>query len=127
MEKKAMRQEEKGFVEREYVDQTLGEKKRQRIERDQERIGLGSDNVDAAFTGGYPVTGGFAGSVVNFDAGAETPAAGVFTAGGILVAALFLTPLLASLPVAPLAARSEERRVGKECGSTCGSRWLPDH
>src|SRR3546814_12761330 len=23
--------------------------------------------------------------------------------------------------------RSEERRVGKECVSTCRSRWLPDH
>src|SRR3546814_17317370 len=23
--------------------------------------------------------------------------------------------------------RSEERRVGKECGSTCRSRWMPDH
>src|SRR3546814_13126417 len=23
--------------------------------------------------------------------------------------------------------RSEERRVGKECVSTCESRWLPDH
>src|SRR3546814_19772662 len=23
--------------------------------------------------------------------------------------------------------RSEERRVGKECGSTCRSRWSPDH
>src|SRR3546814_11561041 len=23
--------------------------------------------------------------------------------------------------------RSEERRVGKECVSTCGSRWCPDH
>src|SRR3546814_2683629 len=23
--------------------------------------------------------------------------------------------------------RSEERRVGKECVSTCGSRWLPGH
>src|SRR3546814_5372721 len=23
--------------------------------------------------------------------------------------------------------RSEERRVGKECGSTCSSRWLPYH
>src|SRR3546814_4811978 len=23
--------------------------------------------------------------------------------------------------------RSEERRVGKECGSTCSSRWAPDH
>src|SRR3546814_13930883 len=25
------------------------------------------------------------------------------------------------------AARSEERRVGKECVSTCRSRWAPDH
>src|SRR3546814_12829900 len=25
------------------------------------------------------------------------------------------------------AGRSEERRVGKECGSTCRSRWSPDH
>src|SRR3546814_17097292 len=24
-------------------------------------------------------------------------------------------------------ARSEERRVGKECVSTCRSRWSPDH
>src|SRR3546814_19930882 len=28
-------------------------------------------------------------------------------------------------PVA--AGRSEERRVGKECVSTCRSRWLPSH
>lgn len=93
-----------GFVESVSVAQTLAAKKRQRIDPDQELIGLGTANVAAAFTGGYPVTGGFARSVVNFDAGAETPAAGVFTAGGILVAALFLTPLLASLPVATLAA-----------------------
>lgn len=93
-----------GFVESVSVAQTLAAKKRQRIDPDQELIGLGSANIAAAFTGGYPVTGGFARSVVNFNAGAETPAAGVFTAGGILVAALFLTPLLASLPVATLAA-----------------------
>lgn len=93
-----------GFVESVSVAQTLAAKKRQRIDPDQELIALGSANVAAAFTGGYPVTGGFARSVVNFDAGAETPAAGVFTAGGIVIAALFLTPLLASLPIAVLAA-----------------------
>src|SRR3546814_18773371 len=27
----------------------------------------------------------------------------------------------------PLATRSEERRVGKECVSTCRSRWSPYH
>src|SRR3546814_17689936 len=29
--------------------------------------------------------------------------------------------------IATLAFRSEERRVGKECVSTCRYRWSPDH
>ena len=93
-----------GFVESVSVAQTLAAKRRQRIVPDQELIGLGAANIGAAFTGGFPVTGGFARSVVNFDAGAETPAAGAFTAVGILLAALLLTPLLHFLPVATLAA-----------------------
>ena len=93
-----------GFVESVSVGQTLAAKRRQRIDPDQELVGLGASNLSAAFSGGYPVTGGFARSVVNFDAGAETPAAGAFTAVGIAIAALFLTPLLASLPIATLAA-----------------------
>lgn len=93
-----------GFVESVSVAQTLAAKKRQRIDPDQELIGLGAANVAAAFSGGYPVTGGFARSAVNFDAGAETPAAGAFTAIGIALATLFLTPLLYNLPIATLAA-----------------------
>lgn len=93
-----------GFVESVSVAQTLAAKKRQRIVPDQELIGLGASNVAAAVTGGYPVTGGFARSVVNFDAGAETPAAGAFTAIGICLAAVALTPLLYYLPKATLAA-----------------------
>ena len=93
-----------GFVESVSVAQTLAAKKRQRIVPDQELVGLGASNIAAAVSGGYPVTGGFARSVVNFDAGAETPAAGAFTAVGILLAALLLTPLLFFLPKATLAA-----------------------
>ncbi len=93
-----------GFVESVSVAQTLAARKRQKVEPDQELLGLGAANIAASLTGGYPVTGGFARSVVNFDAGAETPAAGVFTAIGILAAALLLTPLLATLPQATLAA-----------------------
>jgi SulP family sulfate permease len=93
-----------GFVESVSVAQTLAAKKRQRIVPDQELIGLGASNVAAAVSGGYPVTGGFARSVVNFDAGADTPAAGAFTAIGIGLAAVALTPLLYFLPKATLAA-----------------------
>ncbi|MCW1932832.1 SulP family inorganic anion transporter [Pararhodobacter zhoushanensis] len=93
-----------GFVESISVAQTLAAKKRQRINPDQELIGLGAANIGAAFTGGYPVTGGFARSVVNFDAGAETPAAGAYTAVGLAIAAVALTPLVFFLPKATLAA-----------------------
>jgi len=93
-----------GFVESVSVAQTLAAKRRQRIAPDQELIGLGAANIASAFSGGYPVTGGFARSVVNFDAGAQTPAAGAYTAVGIALASVFLTPLLFSLPVATLAA-----------------------
>ncbi len=93
-----------GFVESVSVAQTLAARRRQSIMPDQELIGLGAANVAAAVSGGYPVTGGFARSVVNFDAGAETPAAGAFTAVGIALASVFLTPLLYFLPVATLAA-----------------------
>ena len=93
-----------GFVESVSVARTLAAKRRQRISPDQELVGLGAANIASAFSGGYPVTGGFARSAVNFDAGAETPAAGAFTAVGIALASLFLTPLLYTLPVATLAA-----------------------
>ncbi len=93
-----------GFVESVSVAQTLAAKKRQHIDPDQELIGLGAANLGAAFTGGYPVTGGFARSVVNFDAGAETPAAGAYTAVGLAIAAVALTPLVYFLPKATLAA-----------------------
>ena len=93
-----------GFVESISVAQTLAARRRERIKPDQELIGLGASNMAAALGGGYPVTGGFARSVVNFDAGAATPAAGAFTAVGIAGATLLLTPFLAVLPKATLAA-----------------------
>ena len=93
-----------GFVESVSVATTLAAKRRQRIVPDRELAGLGVANIAAAVSGGYPVTGGFARSVVNFDAGAQTPMAGVFTAGGLLAATLLLTPLFRFLPQAVLAA-----------------------
>jgi SulP family sulfate permease len=93
-----------GFVESVSVGQTLAAKRRQRVVPDQELVALGASNLGAALTGGYPVTGGLSRSVVNFDAGAQTPAAGVFAAVAILLAALFLTPALFYVPQAVLSA-----------------------
>jgi len=93
-----------GFVESVSVAQTLAARRRQRIRPDQELTALGAANLAGAFSGGFPVTGGFARSVVNFDAGAETPLAGTFTAVGIALATIWLAHLLAPLPTAVLAA-----------------------
>jgi SulP family sulfate permease len=93
-----------GYVESVSVGKTLGAKRRQRIDPDQELIGLGAANIAASVSGGFPVTGGFSRSVVNFEAGAVTQAASIYTAIAIALVALSLTPLLAYLPKATLAA-----------------------
>src|SRR3546814_18913016 len=37
------------------------------------------------------------------------------------------SPVLTAVVLASIPLRSEERRVGKACVSTCRSRWSPDH
>lgn len=93
-----------GFVESVSVAQTLAAKRRQRIEPNSELVALGLANVASGFSGASPVSGGFSRSVVNFEAGARTPIAGILTAVGIAIATLTLTGLLAFLPKATLAA-----------------------
>jgi len=93
-----------GYVESISVGKTLGAKRREKINPNQELIGLGTANLASGFSGGFPVTGGFSRSVVNFDAGAVTQLASVMTAFGIMIASLFLTPMLYFLPKATLAA-----------------------
>ncbi len=93
-----------GFAESVSLAQTLAARRRERIEPNQELVALGAANLGAAFTGGLPVSGGFSRSVLNFESGARTPAAGAFTALGILGATLLITPLLFYLPQATLAA-----------------------
>ncbi|MEZ5727838.1 MAG: SulP family inorganic anion transporter [Burkholderiaceae bacterium] len=54
-------------------------------------------------TGGFPVTGGFSRSVVNFDAGARTPRPAPIRRSACFAPRLFLTPALYYLPKATLA------------------------
>jgi len=93
-----------GFVESVSVAQSLASLRRERIDPDQELRALGAANLTAGLSGGYPVTGGFARSVVNFDAGARSPLAGAMTAIFIGITTLLFTPLFYYLPHAVLAA-----------------------
>ncbi len=93
-----------GFMESISVAKSLASKRRQKVEANQELIALGVANLGATFTGGYPVTGGFSRSVVNFAAGANTGLASIITALLILLTVIFLTPLFFFLPQTVLAA-----------------------
>jgi SulP family sulfate permease len=74
------------------------------VDPNSELIALGLANLGAGVTNAMPVTGGLSRSIVNFDAGAATPAAGALTAFGIGLSLLLLTPLMFYLPNATLAA-----------------------
>lgn len=93
-----------GYVESISVGRTLGAKRRERVDNDRELIAIGGANFAASLSGGFPVTGGFSRSVVNFDAGAQSQLASLMTALLIALVALFLTPYLYYLPKVTLAA-----------------------
>jgi sulfate permease, SulP family len=93
-----------GFMEAFAVGKYLASKRRQKVDANQELIALGAANISAAFTGGFPVTGGLSRSVVNFSANANTALASIITALIIALTVLFLTPLFYYLPQTSLAA-----------------------
>lgn len=93
-----------GFVESVSVAQSLALKRAQRIQPDRELLGIGAANVASALSGGFPVTGGFARSVVNFSAGAHTPAAGIVSALLMAIVIAGMTGWFHYLPHTVLAA-----------------------
>jgi SulP family sulfate permease len=96
-----------GFVESVSVARALALRRGAQAERiapDRELLALGAANLAAGASGGMPVTGGFARSVVNFAAGARTPLAGIVSAALMAIVIATMTGLLSSLPHAVLAA-----------------------
>jgi SulP family sulfate permease len=92
-----------GYMESISVAKSLASRKRQKINANQELLALGAANVGSAFTGGYPVTGGFSRSLVNYSAGSNSGLASIITAVLVGLTVLVLTPLFYYLPNAILA------------------------
>ena len=93
-----------GFMESISVAKALASKRRQNVHPDRELVALGLANLGAALTSGYPVTGGFSRSVVNFAAGAKTPLASMISAALVLITVVALTPLFYFIPHTALGA-----------------------
>lgn len=93
-----------GYIGSVSVAQNLAARRHERIEPDRELVAMGAANVASGLTSGLPVSAGLARSVVNADQGAATPAAGILTAGGMVLIALLAADWLDTLPRAILAA-----------------------
>lgn len=91
-----------GFLESVSVGTALASKHRERISPDQELVALGFANISAAFSGAYPVAGGFGRSMVNDASGAQTTVASLITASGLALTVLFFTPWFYYLPTGVL-------------------------
>ncbi len=115
-----------GFVESVSVGQSLALKRGQRIDPNSELVGIGAANIASAFSGGFPVTGGFARSVVNFSAGAQTPAAGIVSAVLMAIVIAGLTEWFYYLPQAVLSATIIVAVIGLIDTHTLKEAWHYD-
>lgn len=93
-----------GFMESIAMAKVLATKEKEKINPNQELIGLGLANLIGSFFSAYPVTGSFSRSAVNYESGARTQLSSIFTATFILLTLLFFTSYFYYLPQAVLGA-----------------------
>jgi len=86
------------------ISRAIATRAEQHINGDQEFIGQGLSNIVGSFFSGYASSGSFNRSGVNFEAGARTPLAAMFSAGFLLLILFLVAPLAAYLPTPAMAA-----------------------
>jgi len=92
------------FVESLSIAQATALQQRSHLNSNQELVALGLSNLSAGLSSAFPVTGSLSRTVVNADAGAKTPLAGVMSSLFIVVVSLYFTGFFRDLPLAILAA-----------------------
>ena len=92
------------FMESTSIGTAMAGKTRDRINPNQELVGLGAANLGASLVGGFPVAGSFARSIVNFSSGAVSPVASLVTALLVMVTVLLFAPAFYYLPQGALSA-----------------------
>lgn len=92
-----------GLVEAVSIAKAIASETRQRLNVDQEFIGQGMANLAAGLFSGYPGSGSFTRSAVNFRSGANTPLSGMIAAAAVALTVLAAAPLAARIPIAALA------------------------
>jgi len=91
------------FIESTSIGSAISSKRREKIDPNQELVGLGGANIAASVFGGFPVAGSFGRTAVNYSAGAVSPVASLTTAACVIVTLVWLTQLFFYLPDGVLA------------------------
>jgi len=92
------------FAETYSVGKAISSETKQKVDVDQEFIGQGMANIIGSFFQCFPVSGSFSRTAINLSSGAKTGVSSVVSSLSVIVALLFLTPLLTYIPRAALAA-----------------------
>ena len=91
-----------GLMEAISISQSIADQTRQRLNVNREFIGQGLANLSAAVFSGYPCSGSFTRSAVNFRSGGKTPMSGIISGVAVAAAVLLAGPLTAKLPLCAL-------------------------
>lgn len=92
-----------GLAEAVSIARSVATRSEQMIDNSQEFVGQGVSNILGSFFSGYASSGSFTRTGVNYEAGAKTPLAAVFSAGFLALMVLLVAPLTAYLPVPAMA------------------------
>ncbi len=91
-----------GLVEAMSIARSIADQTGQRLDSNQEFVGQGLANIATGLFSGYPCSGSFTRSAVNYKAGAQTPLSSAFSGFFVLIAMFALAPFAAYVPRAAL-------------------------
>jgi SulP family sulfate permease len=91
-----------GLIEALSIARSITVRSNQHINGNQEFIGQGLSNMVGSFFSSYASSGSFTRSGVNFDAGARTPMASIFSALFLAVIVVLIAPLTTWLPLSAM-------------------------
>ena len=93
-----------GMLEASAITSSLAARSGQRLDSNQELIGMGAGNMAVGLFGLSPGSSSFTRSAVNFQSGAASQLSSIISSVVVMVILLFLTPVFGYIPVPALAA-----------------------
>jgi SulP family sulfate permease len=93
-----------GMLEATAITKSIAARSGQRLDSNQELVGMGAGNIAAGLFGVPPGSSSFTRSAVNYQSGATSQFSSMFSSVAVLAILFFVTPVFNYIPIAALAA-----------------------